>query len=148
MDFTIKVINVKLFKKKNEIVYIAVFCLPEGKGYRIRNQKRFDPDDPDGIKAPKLEQRIVGYDINGYFTTEGLKRYYYFDLSAEGKQIYTNTAPLPVDPAIAYLIIDRHVVKDLTYDLAQNKLKMQILPFILGTVIGIFGTISVMSFIE
>jgi hypothetical protein len=137
-----------LFKKKNELQYIAVFCIPEGKGYRIRSKKRFNPNDTDGIKAPKLEQRITGYDINGYFTTEGLRRHYYFDLSAEGKQIYTNDAPLPIDPSIAYLIIDRHVVRDLTYDLSDNKLKMQILPFILGAVIGIFGTISVMSFME
>lgn len=134
-------------KKKNQIVYIAVFCIPEGKGYRIRKKAKFNPDDPNGIKAPNLTQRIVGYDINGYFTTEGLKRYYYFDLSAEGKQIYPDSAPLPVDPSIAYLIIDRHVVRDLTYDLSDNKLKMQILPFVLGAIIGIFGTISVMSFI-
>lgn len=138
----------KLFGKKNEIIYVAVFCIPEGKGYRIRKRSKFNPDDPDGIKAPHLKERIVAYDINGYFTTEGLKRYYYFDLSDKGKQIYTNEVPLPIDPTIAYLIIDRHVVRDLTYDLSENKLKMQIVPFILGAVIGIFGTISVMSFIK
>lgn len=135
-----------LLNRKNEIKYIAVFCIPEGKGYRIRKRVKFNPDNTNGIRYK--DKRITGFDIEGYLSTEGLKRYYYFDISGEGRQIYSDSAPLPIDPSIAYLIIDRHVVRELTYNLSDNPLKMQILPFILGCIIGIFGTLSVLYFMK
>jgi len=127
-----------MFKPKRK--YYAVFLINQEGSFSYVGKKRF--------RSSQKNIRFKGgtYEIKKKIPSyiRGLKLYYFYDL--EKGQIYLGKPTGNADPEIDDLIIYRKIVAQITSRLSGSPFKINILWLVMGIVMGVLGTLSVMSF--
>jgi len=135
-----------LNKKKNK--YYVLFCKKEhGVFKRVRRKRRISP------VAEKVRYKKGTYFINMAFPTylKGLKVFYFVDvtvgqLTAKKTEIKNgqilfkgNDKDAIMSPKMIDKLVSQNIVSQLTSNLSDNAIKMNIVSIVLGLIIGAMG---------
>ena len=135
----------------NKIKYYALFVRKEQKGYRLIKKKRIDISKKN-LEFQEHTLKISNesgknfLNISDYNYTKNLKFYYFISLN--GGQLFFHKSNIGNDLTDHLdLIENKEIIKQFASSLTDTPFKINLLWIILGVILGIFGTISIMSFI-
>lgn len=122
-----------MLKKKK---YIVIFLIKEQKVYTQIKKKRFNPSKTE-IRFNK--DKTYPINISNYTFSKGLKLYFFIDTSiADNCQLsfVKNGKKSLITPEIIDLLISEKIIHQLTSNLTDTAIKMNLMMIIIGAIIG------------
>ena len=121
----------KIRKKKK---YIAVFLLKDQESYTIVKKKKFKPSNSKEIRF-KGKLYIIRNLIPSF--SKGLKNYYCINIEvASGHLLFKKNKDSQITPKLLDTIIKGKIVHQLTSNLTDTAMKMNIMMIAIGGIIG------------
>ena len=129
-------------KKKTKKKYIAVFVVSEKGSYSFVGSKKFSPTS----KTIKFRKGTYPIDVTYPTYSRGLKLYYFVDVAgnqlkagetkAKKKLDPLSLTEMGYDPEVLDLVLEKRIVAQLTANLSDNAMKLNILALAIGGLMG------------
>lgn len=118
-----------MFKKKNK--YIAIFVVKKKDSFTIIGKRRFRATK----KTIKFNSKTYLVDIVNATYSKGLKSFYFIDI--DGTQIvFRGSKTSNYDPDVLDMILSKSIVKQLTANLSDNSLALNLVTLVIGAIMG------------
>lgn len=151
-------------RRKNKKKYIAIFVVKEKDTFAYEGSKKLSPTS----KTVKFKKGTYYVDIANHTYSKGLKLFYFIDVAGEqlevieegektkkkeikkkelearkkAKEGNLELSGMNYDPEVLDMILSKNIVSQLTANLSDNAIKLNIITLVIGAVMGgLFGYI-------
>jgi len=134
--------SIQLIQKRKRFItmskrkkYIIIFMIKEQNLYTEIKRKRFNPINTE----INFKDKTYSIDVSKYSYSKGLKLFFFIDIRKSVEcQLYFNDTKnkSKITPEILDMIISKKIIHQLTYNLTDKAIKLNLMMIIIGACIG------------